>query len=43
MLVESFKRMYENGRVTKEQLLERVGKGTLSIDEYNYITGYDGE
>lgn len=38
-IVESFKRLYEAGRLTKEQLLDRVEKGTITIDEYNYIVG----
>ena len=42
ILVESLKRLYENGKVTKEQLQKRVEKGTITIDEYNYIVG-EGE
>nr|DAM99585.1 MAG TPA: hypothetical protein [Caudoviricetes sp.] len=41
ILVESLKRLYENGRVTKAQLQNRVEKGVISIDEYNYIIGED--
>lgn len=41
ILVESLKRLYENGRVTKVQLQKRVEKGIISIDEYNYIVGKD--
>lgn len=52
ILVESLKRMYENGMkgkkpsVTKEQVKERVTKGSISADEYKEITGEeysDGE
>ena len=45
ILVESLKRMYGNGlkgknpSVTKEQVAERVAKGSISADEYEYITG----
>lgn len=39
ILVESLKRLYENGRVTKAQLQKRVEKKTLTIDEFNYIVG----
>ena len=39
-LVESLKRLYENNRITKEQLLQRVEKNTITIEEYNYITGF---
>lgn len=37
MLVESLKRMYKKGTLTKEQIAERVAKGSISADEY--ITG----
>lgn len=39
MLVESLKRMYKKGTLTKEQIAERVTKGSISVDEYKYITG----
>ena len=39
MLVESLKRMYKRGTLTKEQISERVAKGSISADEYEYITG----
>lgn len=39
MLVESLKRLYEAGRVTREQIADRVKKGTLSPEEYEVITG----
>ena len=38
-IVESLKRLYEAGRLSKEQLMERVEKGTITIEEYNYIIG----
>lgn len=38
-LVESLKRLYEKGRLTIEQVAERVTKGSISADEYQYITG----
>lgn len=38
-LVESLKRLYEKDRLTKEQVAERVTKGSISVDEYQYITG----
>lgn len=31
------KRLYANGELTKEQLSERVEKGTLTLEEYNEI------
>ena len=39
ILVESLKRLYESGRVTKDQLSKRVGKGIISQKEYDYIVG----
>ena len=39
ILIESLKRMYENEKVTKEQLQKRVEKNVITIEEYNYITG----
>lgn len=45
-LVESLKRLYKKGTLTQEQIAERVGKGSISAEEYEYITGKkypDGE
>ncbi len=39
MLVESLKRLYNKKTLTKEQITERVKKGSISADEYEYITG----
>ena len=39
MLVESLKRMYIKKTLTKEQVAERVARGSISADEYEYITG----
>lgn len=43
-LVESFKRLYEAGRLTKEQVAARVKSKVISKTEYREITGedYDG-
>ena len=38
-LVEILKRLYSKGRLTIEQVAERVTKGSISADEYQYITG----
>lgn len=38
-LVNSIKRLYESSRLTKEQVAERVVKGTLDEAEYEEITG----
>ena len=37
ILVESLKRLYKSGRVTKEELLDRVASGKISQEEYEYI------
>lgn len=38
-LVESLKRLYERGKLTLEQVGERVVKGSISAGEFQYITG----
>lgn len=38
-LVNSLKRLYEAGKLTKKQLTERVEKGTIDEAEYEEITG----
>lgn len=43
ILIESLKRLYENDKITKVQLQKRVEKGTIIIDEYNYIVGEKNE
>ena len=45
-LVVSMKRLYKKGKITKEDLQSRVKtednpNGTISAEEYNYITGED--
>lgn len=40
ILVESLKRMYTVKKtLTKEQIAERVARGSISAEEYEYITG----
>lgn len=39
ILVNSLKRLYTNGRLTIEQIAERVAKGSITAEEYLYITG----
>lgn len=39
ILVESLKRLYNAGKVTKKQLKDRVKSGVITEDEYEYITG----
>lgn len=38
-IVESLKRLYEAGKLTKEQIADRLIKGTITAEEYNYIIG----
>lgn len=38
-LVESLKRLYSAGRITATQLKERVVKGVITEEEYEYIVG----
>lgn len=39
ILVNSLKRLYATGRVTREQIGERVEKGTITEADYQEITG----
>jgi len=39
ILVNSLKRLYAAGRVTKEQIAERAEKGTITEADYQEITG----
>lgn len=39
ILVNSLKRLYTAGRVTREQIGERVEKGTITEADYQEITG----
>ena len=46
ILVESIKRLYVSEKLTKAQVYDRVQKGSISAEEYAYITGEeypDGE
>lgn len=40
-IVEVLKRLYESGQLSREQLAERVEKGTITLDEYHDIVGDD--
>lgn len=40
-LVKSLKRLYESGRLTKDQIADRVCTGTITEEEYKEITGED--
>jgi len=39
MLVDSLKRLYKAKKLTKKQIGERVTKGSITAEEYEYITG----
>ena len=38
-VVMSLKRLYYAGRLTQQQVWERVEKGTITDEEYRYIIG----
>ena len=40
-VVASFKRLYEGGKVTKDDMKKRVARGIITEDEYKIITGED--
>lgn len=40
-VTESLKRLYEQGRITQQDLATRVEKETITLAEYNSITGID--
>ena len=39
ILVESMKRLYQGGKITKKNVSARVKSGKITEDEYEYITG----
>lgn len=39
ILINSLKRLYAAGRVTREQIRERAEKGTITEADYQEITG----
>lgn len=38
-IAKSLKRLYESGQLTREDIMKRVEKGTITIDEYHWIVG----
>ena len=40
-IINSMKRLYEKGSVTKEEFITRVQNGKLTEEEYKTITGED--
>lgn len=38
-IVESLKRLYEDGKLNRNQIAERLAKGTITGEEYNLIIG----
>ena len=36
-LIESLKRLYNAGRITKDQLIDRYESGLITREEYDYI------
>nr|DAR52936.1 MAG TPA: hypothetical protein [Bacteriophage sp.] len=41
--IESLKRLYESGRVTKEEILNRVISGKITQEQYNELMGIEAE
>lgn len=39
--IESLKRLYESGRVTKEEILDRVVSGKITQGQYNELMGIE--
>ena len=39
ILVESMKRLYQGGKITKANVKVRVKSGKITEDEYEYIVG----
>ena len=39
ILVESMKRLYQSGKITKENVSARVKSGKITKDDYEYIVG----
>lgn len=39
ILASSLKRLYKSGKLTKEQVAERVAKGSITAADYEEITG----
>lgn len=37
------KKLYDKGRLSEEELAERVEKGTITLDEYNEIMGVNSK
>lgn len=40
-LIQSYKRLYEDGKILKKDLLDRVMWNIITQEEYNYITGQE--
>ncbi|MCD8364791.1 MAG: XkdX family protein [Clostridiales bacterium] len=38
-LIKSLKRLFEAGKLTAEDIAERVEKGTITAEDYETITG----
>ena len=39
ILAESMKRIYQDGKITKENVSARVKSGKITEDEYEYVVG----
>jgi|GEM_PF-2370051 len=41
LLIQSYKRLHEDGKILKKDLLDRVMWEIITQEEYNYITGQE--
>lgn len=41
LLIQAYKRLYEDGKILKKDLLDRVMWDIITQEEYNYITGQE--
>lgn len=41
LLIQSYKRLYESGKILKKDLLDRVIWEIITREEYSYITGQE--
>ena len=43
LIIESFKRLYQNGQINESTLLMLIEKGTITENDKKYIIGKEGE
>lgn len=40
-LIKTLKSLYKKSKITKEYLMGKVEDKTITVDEYNYIVGFE--